>query len=200
MGRAGTVGLEGWGMGLVAGEGKAGTDFIAGAGGTEEAFVEKEFLGREGVKGGGGAGTGLESADSVGSAAVAGKSDVGVVGAGFRDEAAGGGGGNNALLEGDERGSEMDAGKEDAGAVKEAEGFELNGDGRGREGAKAGEDAVVLRGGGGAEELEGDVPGFGRGPAEVVVGALEARADGGELIADGRRERDGEEQAHGKSS
>lgn len=59
------------------------------------------------------------------------------------------------------------------------------------EGAEARVDAVALFLLDAAQELQGDVPGFGRGPAKSVLGGLVADGDCGELVDERGWERDG---------
>ena len=151
-------------------QGKAGPNFVAGAFGTGEGFVEEEFLGGEaGAERSAGLVDGLlERGEGPGSGAAfrTGEGDVRAVRARFRDEAAIQHGGGYKLLEGEQLGSERDAGPKDAGALEEAEAVDADGNARGADGLEILEDARGLLFVDLTEELQGDMPAFGGGPAQ----------------------------------
>lgn len=115
----------------------------------------------------------------------AGQRDVGTVRARFGLEAAGRGGGNDALLEREESRRGLDAEVKDSCALEDAEAGEVDGHGRGAQSGEARDQAVILVGGGCAEELEGDVPRFRRGPAQIGSRCAQALGEPGELSGDG---------------
>jgi hypothetical protein len=182
-------------------EREAVTDFVAGAGRGEMALEEKELAGgkarepgfRREVRG-----EGAEIARAV-AAFAAGQGDVGMVGAVFCLEAAGGSGGDDALLEREERGCGLDAEVQNACAREDSRRGEQDGNGRALKPGELVDDTRVLLGSGGAEELKGNVPGFGRGPAKARRASSKAGGKAGEPGEEGFVERQGEEEAHGGS-
>ena len=97
----------------------------------------------------------------------AGERDVGMVGAHLRCESAGRGSSRDGLLEREELWGDGDVDEEDPGAIEGVECTESNLDGWVAQLAQVRSDAFVLLRCGAAEELQGDVPGFWRGPAEI---------------------------------
>lgn len=162
------------------------------------ALVEEKFRGGKAGELGTGAGGGLEAAQVAGAvwAFRAREGDVGMEGAGFGLESAGGGGGHDELLKGDERRSEIDFSVEDAGAVKDAEFGQVDGDGWGAELGEVDDEAVVLLRRGVAEELQRDVPGLRRGPAELGGPVAEPVCEPGQLGQDRAGQWKGKEEAH----
>lgn len=128
-----------------------------------------------------------------------GERDVGMVRAALRLESAGGDGGADLLLQAAELRGEFDAGNQDSGAGEDRERQQADGERRGVELAEAGDEGLVLRGSGGAEEGEGDMPGFRSGPAEPIVLAAEARGGRGEFRKGRGGQGDAKEETHGGS-
>ena len=85
------------------------------------------------------------------------------------DETAKGCGYRDAFSEDDQFRSESDISKEDAGAVEETQMCEMDWDRRRAHFAEACDEAAALFRLGVAQELECDVPGIGRHPAEAVA-------------------------------
>jgi hypothetical protein len=94
--------------------------------------------------------------------------DVRMVRARFWAEAAGRCGGGDGLLEREKLRRDIDIDEEDSGAVEGADCAERDGDGRLVQFAQASDNAVVLIRHCPAEELQRDVPGFWRGPAQAA--------------------------------
>jgi hypothetical protein len=165
------------------------------------ALIEKELAGGEAREAGLGGKVRGEGAEIAGAFAAfsAGESDVGMVGTVFGLETAGNGGGHDALLEREKRGCGLDAEVEDARARKDARRGELDGELRAGELGEMGEQAGILLGGGGAEKLEGDVPGHGCGPMEARRVRAQTGSEAGEPGVEGFVEREGEEETHGGS-
>ena len=109
-----------------------------------------------------------------------------MVGPRLGGEAAWGGCGDDGLLENDERRRRFDVGEEDSCVVEETGGLKANGYVRVMNFAEPWNDAVVLLLVGAAEELQGNVPGFGGGPAELVIFGMEAVGESGEFAEDVR--------------
>ena len=146
-----------------------------GTGGCGEAFVKNELVGHEWGELWIAVEAGFEGAEGFGCVFVFGacKGDVGLVGPRLGDEAAWGGGSNDGLLKNQQRRSKFDVGEEDSRSIEGPGCFETDGDVGQADFAKALDEAVVLLLIGAAEKLEGDVPGFRRGPSERVVFGVE---------------------------
>ena len=185
-------------------EGEAGADFVTGAFGAGEGFVEEKFIGGEC-----GDRIFLVSAESLlerresarsGAAFGASERDMRVISAILWKESARARGGEDLLLQREEFRRKNHAGVKHPGAVKETEAFDADGHRRGVNLAQASLDARGLLVKGLAEELERDVPAFFGGPAEVAAGArcepIAQRAEDGSGFL---RERDGDEQPHGRT-
>ncbi len=127
----------------------------------------------------------------------AGESDMRCVGARLGLEAAGSSSADDALLEREKLGCGLDDEVKDAGALEEAEAGEVDWELGGVQRCEAGQQAIMLRGSGGAEELEGDVPGVGFGPAQMGRGGTQTGGEPGEFRDGGVCQRNGEEEAHG---
>ena len=143
----------------------------------------------------------FQRAEGAGSGAAfgAGEGDVRMVSAVFGQESAGARRGGDFLLEREEFRREDDARVKDADAVEEVEAFDADGHGSGTDLAEIRDDAGGLFVGSLSEKLEGDMPAFFGGPAEIVAGAgrqaiTEITEDGGGMFG----ERDGDEEAHGR--
>src|SRR3984957_1226919 len=111
--------------------------------------------------------------------------DVGMVGAILRREATRHGRGGDRLLKREYLGRNADIDEEDSGAIESVDCAKLDNDRRLMQFAKARGDAFVLMRRGAAEELQRDVPGFRRGPAQETIGcSLRAKAigDGHEVV------------------
>jgi hypothetical protein len=143
-------------------------------------------------------GEGAEIATAV-AALGAGEGDVGMVETVFELKAAGGGGSRDALLEREEGRRGLDAQVEDASAEEDAGRGRLDGNRWAVECGEMGDEAGVLVGGGGTEELEGDVPGVGRGPAEIGRISSQTCSETGEPGEEGFVERESEKETHGGS-
>ena len=92
---------------------------------------------------------------------------MGIVGTHLRCEAAGRGSSRDGLLEREEFWADEDIDEEDPGAIEGVECTQSNLDGCAAQLAQVRSDAFVLLQCGAAEELQGDVQGFWRGPAEI---------------------------------
>jgi hypothetical protein len=160
-------------------------------------FVEQELVCREAGQIAFHGKTCAESNQAAGAAFGAGQGDVGMVRAGFGFEAAGCNRGHNALLECEKQGRGFNAQMKDAGALKDAEAGETNGDGRSVQFREPGGNAIVFLRRGVAEELEGDVPGFGRRPAKIGRGCAQAGDEPRKPGGYGLSQRKGKEEAHG---
>lgn len=88
--------------------------------------------------------------------------DVGMVGPSFGDEAACGCGGDDFLLKGAQRWGDDDVGEEDTSAIEEIEPAEFDWNGRRLDCVEARGELSELFWRGFAEELQRDVPAFGR--------------------------------------
>lgn len=185
-------------------EREAGADFVAGAFGAGEGFVEEEFIGRE-------CGYGIlfvsaqrllqrgERARS-GAAFGASEGDMRVISAILGKKSARARRSDDFLLQREEFRRKKHAGVKHAGAVKESEALDADGHRRGVNLAQASPDAGGLLVKGLAEELERDMPPLFTGPAEVAAGArrkpIAQRAEDGSGLFG---ERDGDEQPHGRT-
>jgi len=163
------------------------------------ALVEEELPGEKSRKGRLVGDVRLEGAKFAGPAPALGpcKGNVGMEGPGVGLEAAGGGRGDKALLQVEELRSDLDAHVKNSRAIEDAQAGELDGEGREAEWGETGDEAVVLRLSGVAKELQRDVPGLGRRPAETGCGGAQPRGELSELGADGFGEWNAEEKAHG---
>ena len=155
---------------LALGERKALADFIAGAGGRKKAFVEKELAGDKAGESRWTADYGFELVEAATWVFAARQRDMRLEGTSFRNEAAGLGGRGDTLLEQEQFGGGPYAGDENSGALEAVQSFKADGNGRRVQRAQARDDAGELIGACIAEKLQGDVPGFGRGPAEAISG------------------------------
>jgi hypothetical protein len=178
-------------------EGKALVDDVAGAGGAQDAFVEKEFLSDKAGELWRGADSGLEFVEFLPRflAFAARESDVGLVGASLGDEPAARRGGYDVFLKLKQLRREPDRGDENPGA-KDAQPFQLHRNGREMQFVKARDEARVLFRSGVAEKLEGDMPGFRRCPAQAVRYRLKAPADRRQFVEDSSCQGDSNKQTH----
>jgi len=125
---------------------------------------------------------GLECVKMMLPAFAARQRDVRLEGASFGEKAARLGGRGDALLKQEQFGREPNAGDEDSGALEAVQSFKADGNGRRVKGAQARDDTGELIRAGVAEELQSDVPGFGRGPAEAVPGGAKPRGGRAEFV------------------
>ena len=95
-------------------------------------------------------------------------------------------------------GRKADTGKEDSGAIEEAQRLKPHGNGRRTHFAQPRHQARVLFRAGIAQELQGDVPRFGRGPAQPVLIGFKARRDRRKLADDRSRQGNPNKQTHTK--
>src|ERR1700733_3948868 len=100
------------------------------------------------------------------------------------------------LLESQQLRCDRDAGREDAGALEEIQSRNLNGNGDGTHRRQAGVHARGLVAGGVAEELEGYMPAFRRGPAQIVARGRQESLHAGQRSRGLVSERDSDEQTH----
>jgi hypothetical protein len=160
-------------------EGKALVDFVVGAGGAQEAFVEKEFLSDKAGELWRGVDSGMEFAEFLPwlLAFAARQGDVGLVGASFGGNPATRRGSYDIFLKLKQLGREPDSGNENPGVVEDAQTFQLHRNGRRTQLVQARDQARVLFRSGIAEKLEGDMPGFRRRPAQAVRFRLKPSGD-----------------------
>lgn len=126
--------------------------------------------------------------------------DVRVVGAVFGSKSAGTSRSRDLLLQREKFRGEHDSSVEDADTVEKIETLHANRNGRRVEFLKTRNYAGGLFVGGLAQELEGDVPAFFGGPADLVPGMWrEPAAQHAERFRSLRGERDGDEEAHGRT-
>jgi hypothetical protein len=126
--------------------------------------------------------------------------DVRVIRASFGEESAGPCGCEDVLVKREQFRRERDTSMEDASAREEAEAGDFDRDGCGANLFEAGGDAGKLPGGGCAQELEGHVPAFGLGPAEIAGWILESLADLAECTGGRGSESDSDKEAHRRQS
>ncbi len=117
---------------------------------------------------------------------VAGEGNVRMVGSRLGGKAAWSGCGDDGLLKNEERRRRLNVGEEDSCVVEETGGLEADRYARVMNFVETRDDAVVLLLAGAAEKLQGNVPRFGSGPAELVVLGVEAIGQCGEFLDDDR--------------
>src|ERR1035437_10101691 len=175
---------------------KALADFVAGAGGTKKAFVEKKLAGDKVGEVGRAADSGFEIVKIM-MAFAARQSDMRLEGASLGNEAAGQGGCGDTFLKQEQFGREPDSGDENPGALEAAKFLQANRNGWRVQRAQARDNTFVLFRVGVAQKLQGDVPGFGRGPAEAARGGAKPRCGRAEFVEHCGGQGDSDEEAHG---
>src|ERR1039457_6524711 len=174
------------GLGALTVERESLANLVAGAGGREMAFVEKELPGDKPGEAWLALNPGFQFAERLAAALALApcERDVRVEGTRLGHEAAKSCRCRDTLLDRKQLGSESDAGKEDSGAVEAAQRLQPHGNGRRTHFAQPRHQARVLFRAGIAQELQGDVPRFGRGPAQPVLIGFEPRRDRRKLADD----------------
>lgn len=185
---------------LTSNEGKALTDFVVRTGGSEEAFVEQKFPGGKpgelrlmaqfAIE--------REKARRLAFAFAAGESDVRLVRTRLRDEPAMRSRRGNALLEQEQFWRECDGCNEDPGTIEGAQLFKPYGNGLHMQRTQMCGGAFVLFPAGVAQELQSDMPGFRRLPAQPVFFRSKPQRDRRELVDHRSRQRYSNKQAHTK--
>src|ERR1039458_8440354 len=188
------------GLGALTAEGESLANLVAGAGGREMAFVEKEFSGDKPGEGWLALNPGSQFAERLAAALALApcERDVRMEGARLGHEAAKSCRCRDTLFEGEQLGSESNAGKEYPGAIEAAQSLKPHGNGRRTHFAQPRNQALVFLRAGIAQELQGDVPRFGRGPAQPVLIGFEPRRDRRKLADDRSRQGNPNKQTHTK--
>ena len=146
------------GKSLAQAERKAFSDFVACAGGREDALVKKKFMGGKPGEVRLAANFCFEFSKSAFLAFCARQSDMGLVRTRFLDETARLGCCGDAFLKQEQLRRDTDSRKENSGAIEAAKPFKTNGNRRRVERAQTRDQACVLLRVGIAQELQGDVP------------------------------------------
>jgi 23S rRNA (guanosine2251-2'-O)-methyltransferase len=183
---------------LIVQEGKALADFIAGAGGSEKAFVEQKFLGEIAGEGWLALNFRLQLGEFSSFAFAARQRDVRLVGARLGSEAAEPGCRADALLKQEQLRREPDRDNQDSGAGEELQLLKCDGNRGQMQLAEPRGHAFVLFRAGIAEKLQSDVPRFRRCPAQPVVPGFQPRRERREFAADRNRQGNPDKEAHTK--
>ena len=181
---------------LTPSEREALADFVAGAGGTKIAFVEKKFVGDKAGEVGRAAKFSFERA-KVMMAFAARQRDMRLKATSLWDKAAGLGGRGDTFMKQEQLGREPNAGKENSRALKAAHLLQANRYGWRMQRTQARDYAGVLFRAGIAQKLQGDVPGFRRGPTEAARGGAKPRLGRAEFVNHRDGQRDSDKEAHG---
>src|ERR1035441_1426948 len=180
--------------------GKALADFIAGAGGSQKAFVEEKFLGEIACEGWLAVNFNLLFSGFLASsfAFAARQSDVRLVGARLGSEAAEPGCRADPLLKQAQLRRGPDRDDQDSGAGEELQPLKSDGNGGQMQLAEPRGHAFVLLRAGIAEKLQSNVPRFRPCPAQPVVPGFQPRRERRQLAADHNCQRNPNKQAHTK--
>ena len=122
--------------------------------------------------------------------------DMGMIGAIFSDESAVGCRGGDDSLKRDKLRSKLHVNKKNRRAIKETQRLNLQRKGLPAQFPQPRDNAGGLFLRSIAQELQSDVPGFGRGPAQPIVWRAKARGDCGEFLLDVCRQGNAKKQAH----
>jgi len=185
---------------LTSTEGEALTDFVVRTGGSEEAFVEQKFPGGKPRELRLMAQFGFEREESrlLAFAFAADKSDMRLVGTSLSNKPAVRRSRSDALLEQKEFGRKCDGYNDNPRAIEGTQPFKPDWNGRHKQLAQSCGSAFVLFPAGVAQELQSDMPGFRRLPAQAIFFRSKPQRERREFVAHCSRQRYPNKQAHTK--